>query len=96
MPSFACLENPFLVNLTENGRPIPWPLTLNMSAPQMELLELEENRGLQQLKSSCSSTIQFWKHVSQTKYPHTSRRAQRLICIFGVTCSCNSLYSALC
>jgi hypothetical protein len=62
-PSFTCLENPFPVNIIENGHPIPWPLILNMSAPEMELQEHEENEGLQQLKSSCSSTIQFWKHV---------------------------------
>jgi hypothetical protein len=94
-PSFAFLENPFIVNLMKNGCPISQPIAVDSAAVELELLELQEDEGLKRVKQSGCSTTEFWKQDTEQKYPKIKECAQRLIYIFGTTYSCDSLYSTL-
>jgi hypothetical protein len=64
-PSFAFLENPFLVDVMKNGCPISQPIAVDSAAVQLELLELQEDEGLKRVKQSGCSTIEFWKQVPE-------------------------------
>jgi len=65
---------------------------METAALEIELLELLENEGLEQLKYSCHSLLEFWKHVPVIKYPKITLCDQKFISIFGTTYSCESLY----
>jgi hypothetical protein len=94
-PSFAFLENTFLVEVMKNGCLISQPIAVDSAAVELELLELQENEGLKSVKQSGCSTIEFWKQVPEQKYPKIKACSQGLISIFGTTYSCESLYSTL-
>lgn len=94
-PSFLFLENPFLVDILKNGCPVLPPVAEDIAAVELELLELQEDEGLKQIKQNNCSTIDFWKQVPEQKYPKTKDCAIRLISIFGTSYSCESLYSTL-
>lgn len=94
-PSFAFLDNPFLADVMDNGCPVSHPIAVDSAAVELELLEMQEDEGLKQVKKNSCSTIEFWKQVPEQKYPKTKECAKRLISIFGTTYSCESLYSTL-
>ncbi|KAL4126266.1 hypothetical protein QTP88_010491 [Uroleucon formosanum] len=94
-PSIAILENPFVINVIENGWPILKSISMDTAALEIELLELLEDEELKQFKCSCHSLLEFRKHVPVIKYPKISLCAQKLISIFGTTYSCESLYSTM-
>jgi hypothetical protein len=94
-PAFIFLENPFLVDILKNGSPVLPPIVSDIAAVELELLELQEDEGLKQVKQNSCSTIDFWKQVPEQKYPKTKDCAIRLISIFGTSYSCESLYSTL-
>jgi hypothetical protein len=84
-PSFAVLENPFLVDVIKNGCPISQPIAVDSAVVELELLELQEDEALKRVKQSGCSTIEFWKQVPEQKYPKIKECAQRLISTFGTT-----------
>lgn len=94
-PSFVFLENPFLVNILKNNCPVSPPIAMDIAAVQLELLELQEDEGLKQIKQNGSSTIEFWKQVPEQKYPKVKECALRLISVFGTSYCCEALYSTL-
>ncbi|XP_025416544.1 general transcription factor II-I repeat domain-containing protein 2-like [Sipha flava] len=94
-PSIAFLENPFVINVIENGCPILKSISMDTATLEIELLELLEDEGLKQFKYSCHSLLEFWKHVPVIKYPKITLCAQKLISIFGTIYSCESLYSTM-
>ncbi|XP_025193643.1 general transcription factor II-I repeat domain-containing protein 2A-like [Melanaphis sacchari] len=54
-PLIAFLENPFVINVIENGCPILKSISMNTAALEIEFLELLEDEGLKQFKYSCHS-----------------------------------------
>jgi hypothetical protein len=62
-PSFAFLENPFLVDIMKNGCPVSQPITVDSAAVELQLLEVQEDEALKRVKQSGCSTIEFWKQV---------------------------------
>lgn len=93
-PCFRFLVNPFTADVINVGCPIPSPLVADRAAVELELLELQEDEALKSVHQS-ASTVDFWKHVPQTKYPATKKTAMRLLSMFGTTYSCESLFSVM-
>jgi len=60
---------------------------------EIELLELLEEGGLKQFMNNCPTILEFQKHISILKYPNIKNCAIKLVSIFGMTYSCESLYS---
>ena len=87
-PCFAFLVNPFLVDVVNDGCPVPYPFVADAPVVEMELLELQEDEGLKMVHKS-ESTIEFWKKVPGSSITTTD------ISIFGTTYYCESLYSVL-
>lgn len=50
-----------------DGCPVSSPITKDIAAVELELLELQEDDGLKELKQSGVSTIEFWKNVPEEK-----------------------------
>jgi len=66
--SFEFLENPFLVNVIENGCPISHPILTNKVNLEIKHLKILENENLKQYKINCRTIMEFWKYVSMSKY----------------------------
>uniref|UniRef100_A0A8D8QC62 Uncharacterized protein n=1 Tax=Cacopsylla melanoneura TaxID=428564 RepID=A0A8D8QC62_9HEMI len=66
-PSFSFLDNPFAVDVVGDGCPLSSPITNDVAAVELEILELQED--VKRTEKIGSSTLQFWKNVPAEKYP---------------------------
>lgn len=72
-PLFSFLINPFAVDVVSNGYPVLSPITKDTVAVELELLELQEDKGLKRLKRSSVSTIEFLEKCYRRKIPTNKR-----------------------
>jgi len=86
-PSFGSLENPFLINVIENGWIIVHPIVTKKENFEIELLELLKDEDLKQYKNNCHNTMDLWKNVPILKYPNIKNFTVKLVSIFEKTYS---------
>ena len=65
------------------------------AAGELELLEMQEDQGLQIFDKSLKSINKFGKCVPATKYKNFKNAAYRLLSIFELTYDIESLFSTL-
>ena len=61
---------------------------------EMELLDLQEDQNLMKLHKTLT-LLDFWKIVSEVKYPQLEKISIKFISIFGSTYTCESLFSTM-
>lgn len=93
-PSIAFLLNPFQHDVVNNGlTTIPQQILSETAKGEMELIELQEDVGLQMVYKSEKSINEFWNLVPIQKYGILKNAACRLLSLFGSTYEVESLYS---
>lgn len=63
------------------------------AASQLEMIELSEDDRLKSVLRE--GTVEFWKIVSNERYPNVKQAAVKLLSMFGSTYMCESLFSTL-
>ena len=63
-PCFTFLVNPFDINVINNGCLVCQPFFTDVSAAEMELIELQEDLALKNF-NKCHSTVEFWQQVTE-------------------------------
>ena len=66
--TFLYFVNPFICDSVEDGFPISEIILTVKAAGELNLLEMKEDQALQ-MPYKASSMIEFWKLVSESKYP---------------------------
>ena len=86
--------NPFLIDVTSDGCPIPSNMLKEISHFEMELLDLQEDQKLLMFHETLTY-LDFWKIVPEVKYPQLKKISIKFTSIFGSTYTCESLLSTL-
>ena len=93
-PCFTFLVNPFDIDVINDGCLVRQPFVTNVSAAEMELIELQEDLALKTF-NKCHSTVEFWRKVTERKYSELKKTSARLLSVFSTTYCCESLFSVM-
>lgn len=69
-----------MFDVINNDSQIFKPLVTNLSAMELELIELQQDIALEMIYKS-HTQVDFWKHVQETKYPELKKFFARILSI---------------
>ena len=93
-PCFTFLVNPFDIDVINDGCLVRQSLVTDVSAAEMEMTELQEDLTPKNF-DKCHSTVEFWRQVTECKYPGFEKTSARLLFVFSTTYCCESLFSVM-
>ena len=85
---------PFDIDVINDVCLICKPFVTDISAAEMELIELQEDLALKNF-NKCHSTVEFWQQVMERKYSELKKTSARLLSVFRTTYCCESLFSVM-
>ena len=89
-PYFTFLVNLFDIDVINDGCLVHQPFVTDVSAAEIELIELQEDLALKNF-NKCHSRMEFWQQVTKRKYPELKKTSARLLSVFSTTYCCESL-----